>query len=111
MGYRLNRKLVLEMPARLPDGAGGFSESWMPLGTLWAEVIARAGREAAGLAAPISRVGYKIIVRAAPQTSQARPQPNQRFREGERLYRILAVAEDDQDGRYLTCTAQEETVA
>lgn len=111
MGYRLNRKLVLEMPARLADGAGGFSESWMPLGTIWAEVIARTGREAAGVAGPISRVAYKIIVRAAPVGSDARPHPNQRFREGTRLYRIVAVAEDDADGRYLMCTAQQETAA
>ena len=111
MGYRLNRQLVLEMPARLPDGAGGFAESWMPLGTLWADVIARTGREAAGVAAPLSRVAYKIIVRAAPMTSDARPHPNQRFRDGTRLFRILAVAEDGADGRYLVCTAQEETVA
>lgn len=111
MGDRLNRKLVLEMPARVPDGAGGFAESWIPLGTLWADVVARTGREAAGTAAPLSRVSYKIIVRAAPVSSQARPQSNQRFREGERLFRILAVAEDDADGRYLMCTAQEETVA
>lgn len=111
MAYRLNRKLVLEMPARLPDGAGGFAESWMPLGTLWAAVISRTGREAAGVAAPLSRVAYKIIVRAAPVSSDARPHPNQRFREGERVFRIHAVTEDDQDGRYLVCTAQEEIVA
>ncbi len=111
MAYRLNRKLVLEMPARVPDGAGGFSESWMALGTVWAQVIARTGRETAGIAAPLSRVAYKIIMRAAPVGSDARPNPNQRFREGTRLYRILAVAEEDVDGRYLICTAQEETVA
>ncbi|PVA08057.1 head-tail adaptor protein [Thalassorhabdomicrobium marinisediminis] len=111
MAYRLNRKLVLEMPARVPDGAGGFAESWMPLGIVWANVTARTGREAAGIAAPLSRVAYRIITRAAPPTSNARPQPNQRFREGARYYRILSVAEQDADGRYLICTAQEETVA
>lgn len=111
MAYRLNRQLVLEMPARVPDGAGGFTESWMPLGKLWAHVISRTGREAAGVAAPVSRIGYKIIVRAAPVGSEARPYADQRFREGTRLFRILAVTEDDVDGRYLVCTAQEETVA
>ncbi len=111
MAYRLNRQLVLEMPARVPDGAGGFTQSWMPLGKLWARVIARTGREAAGVAGPLSRIGYKIIVRGAPAGSEARPQPEQRFREGERLYRIVAVTEDDADGRYLVCTAKEETAA
>lgn len=111
MAYRLNRQLVLEMPARVPDGAGGFSESWMALGTLWAKVVTRTGRETAGVAAPLSLVAYKIFVRAAPTGSNARPYANQRFREGTRLYRILSVAEDDADARYLLCTAQEETVA
>lgn len=111
MAYRLNRELTLERPARVPDGAGGFSESWVPVGVLWANVTARTGRETAGVAAPLSQVAFKIIVRAAPTTSDARPNPNQRFRDGTRLFRILSVAEDDMDGRYLMCTAQEETVA
>jgi len=111
MAYRLNRQLVLEMPARQPDGAGGFSESWTALGTIWANVTARTGRETAGVASPLSQVAYKIVVRAAPPASDARPQPNQRFRDGTRYYRILSVAEDDTDGRFLVCTSQEETVA
>ena len=111
MAYRLNRELTLEMPARVPDGAGGFTESWMPLGVLWAKVTARTGRETAGVAAPLSQVAFKIIVRAAPTHSNARPKPDQRFRDGSRYFRILSVAEDDADGRYLMCNAQEETVA
>lgn len=111
MAHRLNRELMLEMPARVPDGAGGFSESWMPMGKVWAKVTARTGREKAGVAAPLSQVGFKIIVRAAPTYSNARPQSNQRFRDGSRYFRILSVAEDDVDGRYLMCNAQEETVA
>jgi len=111
MAYRLNRHLQLQTPARVADGAGGFTQSWMPLGQLWAHVITRAGREAAGAASPMSRVSYKIIVRGAPVGAQSRPQPDQRFVEDERVFRILAVAEDDADGRYLVCTAQEETVA
>jgi head-tail adaptor len=39
----LSRRLVLEAPDRVPDGAGGFSETWVALGHVWAE-IARAGR-------------------------------------------------------------------
>ena len=111
MAHRLNRELTLEMPARVPDGAGGFRESWMPLGVLWAKVTARTGRETAGAAGPLSQVAFRIIVRAAPTCSNSRPQPNQRFRDGSRYYRILSVAEDDVDGRYLLCNAQEETVA
>jgi hypothetical protein len=42
----LNRALVLEAPqTRVPDGAGGFALTWGALGTLWAEVVAGAGRD------------------------------------------------------------------
>ncbi|MEN8917627.1 MAG: head-tail adaptor protein [Octadecabacter sp.] len=111
MAPRLNRQLVLEAPTQVSDGAGGYTQDWTALGTLWASVTARSGREAAGVAAPLSRVAYKIIVRAAPTGSDARPVANQRFRDGARRFVILAVAEDDADARYLNCTAQEETVA
>lgn len=111
MGRRLNRRLVLETPERIADGAGGFSQTWTALGTLWAQVIARTGRETAGGAMPLSRVAFKIIVRAAPMGQSTRPVASQRFRDGERLFVIQSVTEDDADGRYLICTAQEETVA
>lgn len=28
----LSRRLLLEGPVRVPDGAGGFAETWQPLG-------------------------------------------------------------------------------
>ncbi len=34
--------------------------------------------------------------------------PEQRFREGSRIYRILAVADVDTGGRFLECRAREE---
>ena len=108
---RLNRRLILEAPQRLGDGAGGFTQAWIALGEVWADVRARAGREKAGEAVAISTVGYKIVVRGAPYGSDQRPQPDQRFREGARLFRILAVAERDPEGRYLTCFAEEEVAA
>lgn len=107
----LNRRLVLEAVERVPDGAGGFTETWVPRGALWAEVTARTGREKAGEAAPLSIMGYRIVVRGAPVGMSARPQPDQRFREGARVFVIRAVAERDPDGRYLTCFADEEVVA
>lgn len=108
---RLNRLLVLEARQRTPDGSGGFAESWAELGQLWAEVTTRTGRERAEAAASLSSVTYRIVVRAAPYGSDARPKAEQRFRDGLRSYVIQAVAERDADGRYLTCFADEEVVA
>ena len=106
----LNRRIVLEEAQNVPDGAGGFQQSWVPLGTLWARISPGSGRELAANAATLSSVPYRIIVRAAPEGAPSRPRPDQRFRKGTRTYRILAVSEDA-DGRYLTCFAQEEVAA
>ncbi|MEP2028940.1 MAG: phage head closure protein [Paracoccaceae bacterium] len=105
---RLSRRLVLESPQRSDDGAGGFVEAWAPMGELWADVSARSGRERVAATAPVSAMSYKIVVRAAPYGSPARPQPEQRFREGSRVFNIKAVAERDPEGRHLTCFADEE---
>jgi head-tail adaptor len=108
----LTRKLVLEEPQKVSDGAGGFSEVWVVLGILWADVRAGAGREreAAGLFT-VSTVPYRITVRAAPHGAPSRPKPDQRFRDGDRLFRILAVTERDAKGVYLECFAREEVSA
>lgn len=106
---RLSRKLLLEAPERVDDGAGGYVTEWQPVGVLWAQITARTGRETAAAGAPISAMSYRIIVRGASFGAPERPKPEQRFREGERLFIIQAVAEDDVDGRYLTCFATEET--
>lgn len=107
---RLDHALVLEAPERVSDGAGGFSEGWVVLGTLWAEITARSGRETASRGAPVTRMGYKIVVRGAPFGTPARPMAEQRFRDGDRIFTIEAVAERDPEARYLTCFVQEETV-
>ena len=107
----LSRRLVLETPVRVPDGAGGVIESWASLGTLWAEVRPRTGRERAQAGEPVSTMGYRIVVRGAAVGSVQRPAPEQRFRDGARLYLIRAVAEQDPAGRYLTCFVDEEVAA
>ena len=104
----LNRALVLEAPERAPDGAGGFIDTWVVLGTLWADVKPGTGRERSEGPAPISAVALHIVVRAAPEGSSARPKPGQRLREGGRIYAISAVREWDAQARYLTCFATEE---
>jgi len=104
---QMTRKLVLETPGRVPDGAGGYTQTWTALGIVWAEVLPRTAREDSAA----SRLGLKITLRAAPQGAPSRPTPQQRFRDGARLYLIEAVTEADPTGRFLTCFAIEETGA
>lgn len=104
----LNRQLVLEAPTRVADGAGGYDQGWSVLGTLWADITARTGREVTDGTVHLSSTGYRITVRAASYGAPSRPAPEQRFRDGARVFRIEAVADQDPTGRYLTCYATEE---
>ncbi|MGY6633262.1 MAG: head-tail adaptor protein [Alkalilacustris sp.] len=107
----LTRRLVLEAHVRGDDGAGGFLDHWAPLGTLWAELRSGIGREHPGPGMPVARVPYRIVVPAAPTGALSRPRPDQRFREGDRVFVIRAVAERDPCGAYLTCFCEEEEPA
>lgn len=104
----LRRRMLLESPQQVPDGAGGFVQDWQVLGTVWADVTAQAGREVTAGTANLSRVTLRIVLRAAPDGSSMRPQAGQRLREGARLFQILSVTEYDAAGRYLVCTTQQE---
>lgn len=104
----LNRRLALEAPTRVPDAAGGYAETWVELGVLWADIRARSGREAAGEAVSLSKTGYRILVRATQYDAPSRPQAGQRFRDGNRIFQIRSVAEYDAKVRYLTCFCEEE---
>lgn len=106
----LSRRLELEEAVETSDGAGGWTKVWTPLGALWAAVRARSGREIEEGGRERARVSHRILVRAAPAGSPARPRADQRFREGSRIFRIRAVTEADDRGRYLTCWADEEAV-
>ena len=105
---RLNRSLVLEAAVRTADGAGGYTTNWTPLGVVWAEMKAGTGREVGAASTTLSRVPYKITVRAAPYGAVSRPTPGQRFREGGRVFQINAVAEAGARAQYLTCHVDEE---
>ncbi|HBS51050.1 MAG TPA: phage tail protein [Rhodobacteraceae bacterium] len=108
---RLSRPLVLEAPVRQPDGAGGWTEDWTPLGTVWAEMVPRTGGLRSAGAAVTGRVPWKITLRAAPVGSPRRPRPGQRLTDGARVFAIHAVAEADPMGLYLVCDAEEEVAA
>jgi head-tail adaptor len=105
---RLNRRLSLEQPIRTPDGAGGFATAWEGLGTLWAEVDPGTTRFAAQAGGTGTRLPVKVTVRAAPYGAPSRPEPGQRFRDGDRTYGIVSVMLGEHGGRFLECYTREE---
>ncbi len=108
MSVHLNRRLVLETPTRVDDGAGGFALTWVQQGVLWGEVVAGSGSDSAGVEVSLAKVPYRITVRGAAVGSASRPRPDQRMTDGARVFVILAVTERDASALYLTCFAREE---
>jgi hypothetical protein len=70
-------------------------------------LTARTGRETFIGGQPLPRVRYRIVTRSAPAGAPSRPRPDQRFREGVRVFNILSVAEHDPAGHYLLIEAEE----
>lgn len=110
MKGRLNfsRLLVLETKSSTPDGAGGVDNSWIEMGTLWADFNAGRGRGRETSLNDVSVVSSKVVIRSAQVGSSMRPHAGQRFREGARIYSIEAVSEHDKQGLYLACWVREE---
>ncbi|HUF88144.1 MAG TPA: head-tail adaptor protein [Thermohalobaculum sp.] len=104
---KLSQRLVLEAPERVADGGGGWQVTWSALGTHWAELRTMSARERMSGEREISRVTHRVTVRSAPVGSARRPAPQQRFRQGERIFAIRGVAEADHRGAYLTCWVEE----
>lgn len=104
---RLTRRLELQERADTPDGMGGYAVSWATLGTVWADMAPRTGRAELVAGRESARQPWRITVRGAPAGALQRPRPNQRFREGGRVFDILSVAEADGEGRFLICFAEE----
>jgi head-tail adaptor len=103
------RRVVLERAVTTPDGAGGFATAWEVVCVHWAEFRLGAGRARQGAeAVPLGAVDWRLYLRALPVGHLARPEPGMRFREGARVFPVLAVAEDDARGRWMVCFTREE---
>lgn len=107
---RLTRPLRHEAITRAADGMGGFHESWSDLGLVWAEVTPGTGKVTGGEFHATAQTPYRVRLRASPPGDPARPRPGNRLRDGARLFRILAVSEDDARGLYLRLSAVEEDI-
>ena len=104
---RLSQRLVLEAAERVADGGGGWQVAWSALGTFWAEVRPVSAREIMSGLREVSRVTHRVTIRSAPVASPRRPNADQRFRLGSRIFAINGVAEADHRGAYLTCWGEE----
>lgn len=99
---RLRRALDLEQHVRTPDGAGGFSESWTKLATVFAELRPIVAASTVSADQEVESVTHRVRLRMRAGVSAG-----MRLREEARIYEIVTVHDPDETGRYLECRARE----
>lgn len=98
----LRERLTLEAPVREADGGGGAVVTWAEVAVVWAAVAPRTGGETITADRTSGRVSHEITIRF-----RAGVRPEMRFRDGARMFDILAVFDKDNTRRFLTCLAEE----
>lgn len=98
----LRHRLVLEQAQRVSDGAGGFTETWIAAATVWAAIRPSQGGEGVDSGRLAGRVSHTISLRY-----RAGVTPAMRFRQGARVFHILAVIDDKERKRRLRCLCEE----
>lgn len=100
---RLRLRLVLEKPTPTPDGAGGFTLAWASVATIAGDVTPVRAEERRAGEGPADLVTHRIVIRHRSDV-----ETGNRFRLGERLFRIRSITDPHEDRRYLVCLAEEE---
>ncbi|MEM9795794.1 MAG: head-tail adaptor protein [Pseudomonadota bacterium] len=101
------RRLVREIAVPVPDGAGGYTESWEAQGAFWAEVKLRSGALPHKEFGRTARTQVRITTHDIPAGHHSRPVVGQRLRDGQRYYLVETVHESDR--RHLVILASEIT--
>jgi head-tail adaptor len=104
---RLTTRLILEEQVAAPDGAGGEADIWVAIGEHHAVLLARNASEGEAGARRFGAVSYRATIRYAHHGAIVRPRPDQRFRDGARIFNILGVADVDDRRQWLTCWLEE----
>jgi SPP1 family predicted phage head-tail adaptor len=99
----LRAELALEQAVTAPDGAGGFTETWTQIATVFARLQPIVVREKFGADQTIEEVMHRVTIRHRPDVASG-----MRFVLGDRTLAILTVHDPDETGRYLVCRTKEE---
>jgi SPP1 family predicted phage head-tail adaptor len=98
---RFNRRLALEGPVEVSDGAGGVIRTYQQIVSLWAEITPVTSQGIVDADRLGVRVTHRIVIRA-PRTLSTR----HRLADGARHYRIVSFRETD-DRRLIEIQAEE----
>jgi SPP1 family predicted phage head-tail adaptor len=98
----LKHRLLLEQPVESADGAGGVTRSYATVATVWAALTPSAARSEVAADALGAEVTHEIVIRFRADVTT-----RHRLRDGSRIFRILALRDQDGNGRFLSIQAQE----
>lgn len=98
----LRHRLKLEELQREEDEGGGFTENWVEVAELWADLRPVGGGETLEADRLAGRVTHEVSLRYRPGV-----QPAMRFRQAARLFHILTVIDVDERRRWLKCLCEE----
>lgn len=98
----LRHRLTLEELQRLTDDGGGFTEDWVPVAVLAADLRPIGGGERVEAARLAGSITHEVVLRY-----RAGVVPAMRFRKGTRLFHILAVIDVEERRRWLKCLCEE----
>jgi SPP1 family predicted phage head-tail adaptor len=98
----LRQRLVLEQPVESADGGGGVTRSYTSVATLWAAVTPVSDRDAVEAEALGAEVTHRVVTRMRTGITT-----RHRLTWGARIFRIVALRDQDGAGRFLEISAQE----
>jgi SPP1 family predicted phage head-tail adaptor len=99
---KLNRRLLLEEPVIVPDGAGGVTRSWQTLTILWAALVPVSASNVMVADGAGVTVTHRITIRGGPEVTT-----RHRFRLGARIFQVIALRDRDGEGRFIEIEAEE----
>jgi len=99
---RLRHRLVLEAPVEADDGAGGVVRSYDAVATVWAAIEPLALAEQVAAEALGARLTHRIVIRTGIAVTT-----RHRFTLGSRIFRIVAIRDPDESGRFREISAEE----
>ena len=99
----LNQRAIIEAPVRVPDGAGGGTESWSTLAIVWAGLVPLTAADKFGPDALESRVKHKLTIRRLASIGAG-----MRAAIGSRLFAIRGVLDEGPRASLMTLLVEEQ---
>jgi SPP1 family predicted phage head-tail adaptor len=98
----LRHRLTLEELSRVADEGGGFTEDWVTVATLFADLRPIGSDERYEADRLAGRVTHEVSLRY-----RAGVVPAMRFRKSTRIFHIISVIDVDERRRWLNCLCEE----